>query len=457
MQFLKNAKDNGISLRATNGLIIAITLVISAVLVFTTYHAASSFSQLTVSTDNYIALQKCAYELMEASDYLTQEAQCFTITCDLEHVQNYFAEAFETRRRENAMEKMSAMSIAQEPVERLQQAMNQSLALMEREYYAMKLVVRGMGFESCPEPLKDVRLSPEDSRLSSDEKVRRAQAMVHDQAYYEQKNIIRENMKACLKELEVNTHGRQSDAGRSMGAEFKLVRIIILLQTFSTLLAVWLSTHLGIRPLLRAVKSINEDNPLPIIGANEFRFLARAYNKMYNAYRKSIESLNYKASHDKLTGLYNRAGYDLLCSSLDLDSTAMIVVDADNFKQINDSHGHDMGDRVLQKIAAALKGNFRADDYICRTGGDEFVIFMVHVDAERREFIAKKISAINALLGNTSDGLPATSISVGVAFGTREDSAQSLYRNADAALYVRKRLGRRGCSFYGYDDPDPVE
>ena len=81
-------------------------------------------------------------------------------------------------------------------------------------------------------------------------------------------------------------------------------------------------------------------------------------------YKKSIEHLNFKASHDELTGAYNRAGFDLLLSSLDLDSTYLMMLDVDNFKTINDTYGHETGDKVLKKLVQVLKKNFRSDDRI---------------------------------------------------------------------------------------------
>ena len=107
-------------------------------------------------------------------------------------------------------------------------------------------------------------------------------------------------------------------------------------------------------------------------GSYEFRYLAKTYNKMYEAFKQSIENLNYEASHDSLTGVYNRAGYDVVKQSLDLKSTAVLIIDADNFKKINDMYGHLVGDQVLKKIEDALRAAFRSEDYICRVGGDEF-------------------------------------------------------------------------------------
>ena len=79
------------------------------------------------------------------------------------------------------------------------------------------------------------------------------------------------------------------------------MRIAIIIQTIGILAMIWLTTRLGINPVLKAVDRIRDDSPIPVTGANEFRYLARAYNQMYEAYKKSVERLNFKASHDELT------------------------------------------------------------------------------------------------------------------------------------------------------------
>ena len=211
---------------------------------------------------------------------------------------------------------------------------------------------------------------------------------------------------------------------------------------------IWLTSYLGIKPILRAAEQIKNDCPIPVSGSNEFRYLARNYNKMYDVYRKSVEHLNYKASHDELTGAYNRAGYDLLLSSIDLKTTYMLLIDVDNFKGINDTYGHDTGDRILKKIVSTLNRNFRSDDYVCRIGGDEFVVLMVHADETRQELIATKIRNINTQLADTSDNLPQTSVSVGITHGTKVSDRQDLYKSSDTALYETKRNGKSGYTFF---------
>ena len=163
---------------------------------------------------------------------------------------------------------------------------------------------------------------------------------------------------------------------------------------------------------------------------------------------QSDNLLSDQAMHDPLTGLYNRAGYEQLLASQDIGSTTLLLVDADCFKGINDSFGHEAGDRVLKKIADSLWSNFRSGDYVCRIGGDEFAVIMRGQNTLRIELITSRIKDVNDALADTSDGVPRISVSAGAAYGGDAESVESLFEHADAALYQRKEEGRRGCSFY---------
>ena len=384
---------------------------------------------------------------MDASDYLTENAQRFTVSGDQKFLDQYFQEAFEANHREEAIALMSGRTEAEAALQKLQAAMDNSVRLMEREYYAMRLVIEAKGLKGYPDVLDSVALSAEDQALSADLKMRKATEMVLDDAYYAQKEEIRTNMKASLDELEQMAYDTDASALEALRDEMLFVRIVIILQTIGIIFMVWLTSRLGIHPVLNAVERIKEDSPIPEVGANEFRYLARTYNKMYEVYKSSLERLNFKASHDELTGAYNRSGYDLLLSSLDLDNTYMMLLDVDNFKSINDTYGHEAGDRALIKLVEILKSKFRSDDYICRIGGDEFVVFMVHSPENQKNLIASKIGEINAALSATDDGLPPISISVGIVHGSEVAGAENLFEKADEAMYRSKQKGKHTYTF----------
>ena len=158
------------------------------------------------------------------------------------------------------------------------------------------------------------------------------------------------------------------------------------------------------------------------------------------------------APHDPLTGLVNRSAFDHLKQILQARSgpVALLLVDVDNFKQINDGWGHDVGDKVLKEVARLLGESFRNTDCPARIGGDEFAVILPDMTPERRELIERKVAGMNASLTHPSQGLPPVSLSVGGAFSP-QGFTDDLYKKADLALYEVKEHGRCGCRFYSQD------
>ena len=448
MSIFRKVKENGIRLRWVHIIIIIFTAVISFFMLYETFRFSAAFEDVTGATDEFIELQKDADGLMNASDYLSQEVQNFTVTAEKIHLIHYFEEAEETKRREKAIEKMKDITGEGTAYKFLHNAMNESLDLMQTEYYAMKLITIACEIEYIPDEVEKVELTKQDAALSNSEKIKLAQRMVHDTTYHRKKEVIRTNMESCLVELEKQTHIIQNEANEKLETRLNAIRVIIFIQLAIIIVILIMTSVLVILPMLRGVHSIKKDEKLPVKGAYEFRYLAKTYNSMYEAFKKSIASLNYEASHDKLTGLYNRAGYDVLSRSVDLGTTAVLMIDADKFKDINDQYGHDVGDKILQKFARVLRKTFRSEDYICRIGGDEFVVFMMHVTDELRDLIILKTKQINSALADVSDELPPASASIGIAFGHDAPDMETLLKHADEALYNVKENGRGGGSFY---------
>ncbi len=447
MQTPSEAKQ-GLSLKTVSILTMAVSLVITFALLITGIHTFRSFSDMEKSTRNYITLSEAASELMSASDFLTEEVQCYTVMGDRVHLDRYFEEADVTRRREHALLTMKETLPDSSAMEELKQGLAASVSLMDREFYAMRLMTEALGDQEMPEKVKSVALAEADKALSAEKKISLARSMVHDETYYAQKNRIRTNMDRCIDALKEDTYGMQQQTEATARRDLVWLIVLVLAQCVAVVTMMWMTTHLGVNPVLQAVDHIKKDQKLPIIGAAEFRYLAGTYNVMYNAYKKSVANLSFKASHDDLTGVYNRAGYDLIRSSLDMSSTALMIFDADEFKNINDRYGHEVGDRALKKIAEVLKKSFRSDDYICRIGGDEFVVFMVHASDNSEQLITQKVIRINEELNREADGLPRITLSAGVSYRPEVTDPEERFRQADLALYYVKEHGRDGCCFY---------
>src|SRR5207237_6810516 len=149
---------------------------------------------------------------------------------------------------------------------------------------------------------------------------------------------------------------------------------------------------------------------------------------------------------DQLTNVLNaRAFADRLSQELDRNRRyprplALLYMDLDNFKVINDTHGHQTGDAVLRLVADAMRSSVRQADIVGRLGGDEFAVLMPETDSQPPEAAAKRLVAS---LRNVFRGTPNVTASIGVVSCSATDaSTDDLLRRADQAMYDAKRLGK---------------
>lgn len=167
--------------------------------------------------------------------------------------------------------------------------------------------------------------------------------------------------------------------------------------------------------------------------------------------RESLSSTMQMAVIDELTGLYNRRYFERhlalsLTKSREQDrEMALMLLDIDFFKAVNDTHGHDVGDAVLKEFALRLQRNIRGVDLACRFGGEEFVVLMPDTDMRQAVQVAERVRmamAQNAFKAGVEPPLVIT-VSVGLAFNEFEtDTPETLIKRADMALYAAKRAGR---------------
>lgn len=155
---------------------------------------------------------------------------------------------------------------------------------------------------------------------------------------------------------------------------------------------------------------------------------------------------------DELTGLSNRRGFQLHLEQRRrndaLAGRGLLLIDCDRFKQINDEHGHLVGDRVLQGVANILRSAAGPDDVACRIGGDEFCLL---VNGERRADLRRiadfVVETARALHGLQSTPPQITTLSVGACVVTPDRRWDDWYADADAALYRAKRMGGNRVEF----------
>ena len=161
--------------------------------------------------------------------------------------------------------------------------------------------------------------------------------------------------------------------------------------------------------------------------------------------------LEKRSKTDQLTGLLNKAAVEELIDMLlanyyhDEKKCALLMIDADHFKNVNDSFGHIAGDRVLATIGRIINNTFKGSDVAGRVGGDEFMVFLRDIDSvESAEFLAKKLQeeVLNAFSGDLEK---CVSLSIGISMYPEHGKRfPELYYAADKALYYVKEHGRNG-------------
>ena len=164
---------------------------------------------------------------------------------------------------------------------------------------------------------------------------------------------------------------------------------------------------------------------------------------------RAEKNIRYFAMYDELTDLLNRRSFFKLAERERVRARrrgkpiALLMLDLDHFKAINDRHGHFIGDRVLKQFAVVVKENLRADDLLCRSGGEEFMALLTDVRGEKAVNIAQRVRA--AVQEMSVKGLDAdVTVSIGVAMcdDLEEGAIERGLKIADNALYEAKNNGR---------------
>ncbi|GAA4128307.1 GGDEF domain-containing protein [Aminobacter aganoensis] len=175
--------------------------------------------------------------------------------------------------------------------------------------------------------------------------------------------------------------------------------------------------------------------------------LTHAHAQLAAAHKRLSE----KASRDEMTGMLNRENFfaALDGSRRKTDRGALLIIDADHFKQINDSFGHLTGDQALLQIAAAITRGVRSGDILGRIGGEEFGAFLVGATNDEAKLVAERIrSEVEALRFQPNDerSVPLT-VSIGGTTCKSEANVSELMKSADKRLYEAKRRGRNRAIF----------
>lgn len=202
------------------------------------------------------------------------------------------------------------------------------------------------------------------------------------------------------------------------------------------------------------------------ISQDEFKVVVEEINGMLDDLETVHKENKFNANHDTLTGLPNRRllselmMYSLSRSQREKTKAAVLFLDLDDFKIINDTKGHDFGDELLKSVADRLSGSLRKSDVLARIGGDEFIILLENID-DLNQVITTAEKILNCFndVFTIKDASFSVSTSIGIAlYPENGQDADTLIKNADLALYQAKKIGKSQYTFSSlFLDPEETK
>ncbi len=221
-----------------------------------------------------------------------------------------------------------------------------------------------------------------------------------------------------------------------------------------------------LKPLSDIVATIDEGNaqgiplkPVPGEGSREIFALADKMNRMINTIKDSQKALEHQATHDTLTGLANRTLFDdrleqgILKAKRNRTRLALLFIDLDHFKEINDSMGHKVGDKALKIVTRRLEKTIREEDTLARLGGDEFTVILegIHEPQDASVLAEKILKALSEPM-TIENRVFYSGCSIGISlYPDNGDLPDDLLKYADAAMYNAKNEGRNTFQYYSTD------
>jgi len=439
----------GISLNYANIVMIVISVLVAFLMIQANIQTNESYHQMDEVISESLLSQESTGKMESISSSLSSSALAFVETGDPSHIFSYTGQlaALNTEFSEEGMISISRQK--QDPD--LAQAVNAFNALRSTEWTAMRLKAETlpMPLSSLPEAVQKVFLSDEDTALSAEEKLQKASDLLNSPEYIALKSQLSGAVDASHRYVSEQASLRTAKASAQLGSVVLRQRIFIIAFIALAFLTLIMNRMLVLRPIKRIVELLDRKEKLPVRGSSEMRHMADVYNDVLQDNQRKTQALAFTATHDALTGVYNRAAFDKAYKLYRGGQIGILIVDVDWFKHFNDDYGHDVGDRVLARVAEAIKHACRKEDYIGRFGGDEFCVILMNVGQAQAERVCETVEKMNKELSVPLDGMPPVTISVGVAFWDRPDPSPDILKDADTALLQIKKTRSSNCYVYG--------
>ena len=433
-------------------LCIFFTTTLSILCVIFVVFTANEYKSLKQTYEDYSDVLKIINRFENGVNKLSRKVRQAVFTGKQAYIDDYFTEINVLKTRESAVEDLASIIGDSDANEYLQRALTLSNKKVSNDLYALCLIENVIANEDTiwPEELSNYVLSIEDQELSDKEKKEKAISLISSENYETDNTFLYNEISTTLNKVSNEVLEKQVKASDAFSSAFSTLVFVIALLILMMFFNCYLVINNVVKPILKYDKAIKNDELIPLDGIKELRTLASTYNEIYIENTEREKIMKHNAEHDSLTKALNRGAFDSIIDiyTKDKNDFALIIIDIDNFKVINDTYGHATGDVILKKVADSITNAFRSIDHVCRIGGDEFAVIMVDMTSDLNYTIDEKIDLINKDLSVSKDGEPIVTLSIGVALTDRENPTDSIFKDADKALYHTKENGKNGVTFY---------
>ncbi len=271
-----------------------------------------------------------------------------------------------------------------------------------------------------------------------------------------------DNVAAYVSSVDKTVRLFESESEKKLD-DLRLAHYLLLIPAvIASLFAIFMIFFLIEKPVRSFVLSMKRvergdlDARIEIKSCDEFGFMANVFNQMIAKLEKSHSALETSAITDSLTGILNYGGFqgrlrdEFRRIARSREPVSLIIADIDNFKDLNDTHGHPGGDIVLKKIAIILTQITREIDVIARYGGDEFLVLLVNTGKEQAIITAERMrKAVELTVLDFGEKNSSMTLSLGIATAPSDTKEkEELIELADKALYHAKKSGKNQTRHY---------
>lgn len=435
----------GISINAINLAFVFVVVLFSAAILFNNHAVQQKHMKSLNLQKTLIACSDAANALKDDSDSLTLCVNTYLETLSADDMNEYFS-IIDNQLRELEVQRAEKFNV---DCTTLRQALDLSDRLAERETHAFALIANAVGTAAdSPAQVRQYQLPPEEKSLSGEEKIRLAHDIIHSEEYNSYKKRIYSRIKNFEDQVLSATESALMADTRQISSYLNLLNVTAVVGNL-LVIAMAMLLYRKVTVVLREyVISISRNLPMREKGTTELKYMARVFNKYLGIHNAQQDELRRMADVDSLTGVASRRALeDYIMQRLrDEDiNGALVFLDVDDFKMINDTYGHDAGDAVLRQLAGAINEVFGAGVFVGRFGGDEFVIWLDGVTDGAQDEIKEKIKSINALFAHNGKRHMSITVSAGAALCGSGDKYADILKAADNALYEVKNSGKSAC------------